>query len=140
MPPLETKWLTILMAEPFYHCMGAVCHGKQQKCVCVWGGGILSLDGCSLPWKTAEMCGGHFVNGRGQSVTERAHLGWGHFFTGWGQFAMEQHRNVGGNLSLYGGSLPQKAINVCKVWGNRIATMLPQKTDICGVQGVEMKA
>ncbi len=30
------------------HCTGPVCLRKQHMCVCVWGGGILTLDGGSL--------------------------------------------------------------------------------------------
>ncbi len=52
----------------FCHCMGAVCHGKQQKC-----GGKFSLHRASLPQKTTHVCvcvgGGHFDTGWGQPVT-----------------------------------------------------------------------
>ncbi len=46
MPLSETKWLAFLMAEPFCHWAGAVCHGKQHKCR---GGGNFPLS--EIPYK-----------------------------------------------------------------------------------------
>ena len=58
-PLLETKWLTILKAEPFCHWTGQIAMENSTN----RGGGILPLDGGSLPWITDSTSGGHFATG-----------------------------------------------------------------------------
>ena len=113
MPLLETKWLAILIAEPFCHWAGAVCYRKQHK---FGGGGQFPTGWGQFAMDNSISGVGAFCHWMGAVCHGKQQtFGGGHFVTVWGQFAMDNSTSgVGGILSLDRGSLPWK---IAQAWG-----------------------